>query len=348
MKIATAHVDLPNETKGGVAAQAHYLANALTDRGHEVTMFTFSPSFPECRYRVHQFTRPKQLRKVSSFLLAARLKQTDFSGFDVLHTHGDNYLLDGRHPQVRTFHGAAKDEMRSAVTIRRRIHQSVMISLELRGAAVADLCVGVSEATRSSIPSVEKIIPCGVDTSRFHSGKKSNNPTVLFVGTTEGRKRGQLLADIFLRDVKPRFPKAELWSVSDKDMTGDGIVNMGRVDFETLTDLFRRAWIFCLPSTYEGFGVPYIEAMASGTAVVATPNPGACEVLRGGKDGIVVNDGELGAALCSLFEHSARRKAMETAGIMRAQAFSWNRVAAQYEELYLDLIESNSRSSKNS
>ena len=337
LKIAMTHVDLPNETKGGVAAQAHALANSLSDRGHDVTMFTFSPAYADCRYRVHQFPLPKRARRLASFHLAACLARTDFSGFDIVHTHGDNYLLRGQTPQVRTFHGSARDEAASARTLRRRLHQTLVVYLEQRGAKAADACVGVSEATRTRIPAVTQIIPCGVDTARFRPGPKAERPAILFVGTTGGRKRGQLLADVFTRDVRPQFPDAELWSVAEKPLEGHGIINLGRVDFETLTNLFRRAWVFCLPSTYEGFGVPYIEAMASGTAVVASPNPGAREVLRGGRDGLVVEDDQLGAALIDLLGSPEKRRAWECAGPARADDFSWERVAGQYEALYAGL-----------
>ena len=341
MKIAMTHVDLPNETKGGVAAQAHALANALSDRGHDVTMFTFSPAYADCRYLVHQFPQNRRIRRLASFQFASSLARTDFSGFDVLHTHGDNYLLGRTHPQVRTFHGSARDEAASAKTLRRRLYQSLVVHLEQRGAQVADLCVGVSEATRTRIPGVSQIVPCGVDTARFRPGSKSAHPVILFVGTTDGRKRGQFLADTFTREVSPLFPEAELWSVAEKPMEGHGIVNFGRVDFETLTDLFRRAWVFCLPSTYEGFGVPYIEAMASGTAVVASPNPGAREVLRDGKDGEIADDGHLGAALIALLGSPQARQALECAGPTRAADFSWQQVASQYETLYAGLAAHN-------
>lgn len=66
MKIAMTHVDLPNESKGGVAFQAHYLANAIVDRGHDVTMFTFSPVYADCHYRVHQYPISPQLRRLFS------------------------------------------------------------------------------------------------------------------------------------------------------------------------------------------------------------------------------------------------------------------------------------------
>lgn len=337
MKIALTHVDLPDESKGGVAHQVHYLANALVERGHDVTMFTFSPAVAECRYKVHQYPRRSFLNRVQSFVFAAHLARTDFSDFDVLHTNGDNYLVRSRTPHLRTFYGSAKDEAGSAVRLRRRVYQAVIAQLETLGARVADLNVGISEATRVRIPAVTQIVPCGVDVTHFHPGQKNGRPVVLFVGTTGGRKRGQFLADIFEHEVRPRFPDAEFWAVAERPMEGEGIVNFGRVDFETLTDLYRRAWVFCLPSTYEGFGVPYIEAMASGTPVVASPNPGACEVLDNGKYGFLVQDKQIGVIINKLFEDAQLRQKHIDLGLTRAQEFSWDRVAEQYEQLYKNL-----------
>jgi len=334
MKIAMAHVDLPNETKGGVAAQAHHLANAMARRGHDVTMFTFSPAYAESEYQVHQIPLPAKFRKVGSFALAWHLSRLDFSGFDIVHTHGDNYLLNKTPPQIRTFHGSARDEAASAKSMKRKIYQRLMVRLEVAGARAADVNVGVSEATRSRIPEVEHIIPCGVDLSQFHPSDKSPHPTVLFVGTVGGRKRGSLLAEAFVKDIRSRIPNAELWSVAEAPLEGDGIVNMGRVSYDRLAELYRQAWVFCLPSTYEGFGVPYIEAMASGTCAVATPNPGANEVLAGGKYGIIAEDSELGKKIAELLTDDSLRNRFVVQGLERAKHYGWDNVTAQYEQLY--------------
>lgn len=346
MKIAMTHVDLPNESRGGVAFQAHYLANALVDRGHSVTMFTFSPIYADCRYQVHQYLIPPQLRRLKAFVFAARLSGTNFSEFDLIHTHGDNYLLWGRHPQVRTFHGSARDEAISAVRLRRRIYQTVLAGLEPIAAGMADVNVGVSQATQARIPAVSTLIPCGVDTTQFSPACKSDQPSILFVGTVAGRKRGQLLSSVFTQEVRAQFPNAELWAVTDRPLTGAGIVNFGKVSLETLCSLYQQAWIFCLPSTYEGFGVPYIEAMAAGTAVVATPNPGAQEVLCGGEYGMIVEETGLGEQINHLLGNTELRQAFAKKGLLRAQEFSWNSIALQYETLYQDLLKHSQWSSQ--
>lgn len=345
MKIALTHVDLPNEAKGGVAHQVHYLSNVLAGRGHDVTMFTFSPAFAECCYQVRRLQPPApRLRRFQSFLFARALARTDFSGFDLIHANGDSYLLrpGSRPPLVRTFYGSAKDEAKSAVRLRRRVYQRALVPLEALDARRADVCVGISQATRARIPAVSRIIGCGVDLSHFRpGGEKTAVPAILFVGTAGGRKRGQFLADVFGREVRSRFPDAQLWTVSDRPLVGQGIVNYGRVPLETLADLYRRAWVFCLPSTYEGFGVPYIEAMASGTVAVASPNAGAREVLAGGGDaaaGVIANDDDLGAVLGDLLADADRRQTYANRALARAAQFSWARVAEQYENVYADLV----------
>lgn len=338
MKIAMTHVDLPNESKGGVAFQVHYLANTLVERGHDVTLFTFSPAYADCRYRVRQYPITSRVRRFKAFLLAGHLARTDFRRFDILHTHGDNYLLCGRHPQLRTFYGSAKDEAESAVTLKRKVYQSVISVLEQVGGRVADRSVGISEATRARIAAVSAIVPCGVDLQRFSPGPKSDNPSVLFVGTVGGRKRGAFLAQAFVREVRARFPDAELWSVTEEPMEGAGVVNFGKVSLEVLADLYRRAWVFCLPSTYEGFGVPYIEAMASGTAVVASRNPGALEVLADGQFGLLADDAQIGTQINSFLGSAKTRAEYAVKGLARAQDFAWSRIAEQYERLYAELI----------
>jgi len=341
MKIAMTHVDLPNQSKGGVASQAHKMANALSLRGHDVTIFSLSPRYGESEYDVHQYAQnPLPLKFLNPFWFAFCLSRTDFSQFDLVHLHGDNFLLWNQHPQIRTFNGAAKDEARSAVRLRRKLYQSLMAIIERFSANIADINIGISKNTSTQISNISKVIPCGVDLSTFFPGQKTPHPTVLFVGTAGGRKRGQLLADVFTREVKSKIPAAELLAVTDTPLEGEGVVNLGRLPQAELCSVFRKSWTFCLPSTYEGFGVPYIEAMASGTAVVATLNPGALEVLDDSKYGIITSDQDLGNTLKKILTSDALRKDYESKGINRAKAYGWEAITSEYEKIYSRLIQS--------
>ena len=143
-----------------------------------------------------------------------------------------------------------------------------------------------------------------------------------------------MLLETFRREIRPRVPTAEFWAVCEEEVSGEGVRWFGRVPHAELVERYRRAWVFCLPSSYEGFGVPYIEAMASGTAVVATPNAGAREVLLGGRCGLLASEAQLGDMVCRVLTNPDLRRSLETAGRQRAQDFSWDRVCSQYEALY--------------
>ena len=98
------------------------------------------------------------------------------------------------------------------------------------------------------------------------------------------------------------------------------------------------AWVFCLPSSYEGFGVPYIEALAAGCPVVATPNPGAKEVLDHGRFGRIAPPERLGEVLLELLLDPALRNELSVRGRWRAQRYDWGLVAPDYEAVYSSLL----------
>jgi len=177
-------------------------------------------------------------------------------------------------------------------------------------------------------------VPNGVDVKLFSpatgAAAKSPQPTILFVGTYERRKRGRFLQEVFVRDVLPLVPEARLWMVCDDAPDGPGVEVLGRLTDEELADRYRAAWVFCLPSTYEGFGIPYVEALVSGTAVVASPNRGAREVLEDGALGVISTDADLGAELVSLLTDANRRAAYENAGLQRRSTYDQREVARSY------------------
>jgi phosphatidylinositol alpha-mannosyltransferase len=334
MNIALVSLLLPSGSKIGVGYVVHYLANELVKRGHQVTVFSQTGACPDSLYDARVVPSGRNLR---TFGFAWNLRQIDFSGFDVLNAHGDDWFLWGRkRPRhIHTFHGSCLAEMLNVRGAKEKARMGLLALCEYNACLLAHSLVAVSENTRQYIPPVRMVIPNGVDLSRFHPAlQKSDAPALLFVGTMHGRKRGAMLLDLFQREILPRIPHAEFWAVCETPVKGDGVRWFGRVSTETLTDLYRRAWVFCLPSTYEGFGVPYIEAMASGTAVVAVPNPGAREVTQNGQYGCLAGDKELAAAITEILQNQDLRRDWEAKGLVRAQDFSWNRVCAQYEALY--------------
>lgn len=341
LRIAMSSYYLPSESKIGAGYQAHGLGQAMVDAGHDVTMFSPSTKPDDARYR-HELV--KVHKPLATFRWAFALRRIDFSEFDVFHAAGDDYWFMGkkRPPHVRTMMGSCISEAVHIRGIKERIRMSVLGLGEILATFVADQTVLISANTRRWFPWVKTVIPCGVDTKLFHpaeEGGKEPAPTILFVGTYGQRKRGAFLMDVYATQVRPAIPDAQLWMVCSDAPSAPGVEVLGRLTDAELADRYRRAWVFCLPSSYEGFGVPYIEAMASGTPVIATPNAGALEVLGNNRFGTVTDDANLGATIIDHLLDERIRDSLRRAGIDRVEEFSWPRVVARYEHIYRVLLE---------
>jgi len=343
MKIAVIHRDLPPQGKGGVSYQVLTLSNALVEAGHSVTVFTLSPKPWDALFDVVTVKPPKMVqghRMLSYYLLSFVLSRLDYSRYDLVHSHGDTHFPFFPRPLVRTFHGSAISEALHPSSLKRFLSQLSLYPAEWLSGLLADYSVGISKATKTCLPFIRRVIPACVDLTRFvPSSGKSESPSILFVGTLRGRKRGWLLLSHFRKHVLKAIPSCELWMVCNEQLEDRQNVRwLGKVSTARLVELYQKAWVFCMPSSYEGFGVPYVEAMACGTPVVTTPNPGASEVLEDGKYGAIVEAGSLGEALVNLLENPDRRERMTRRGLERATRYSLEKVVKQYEEVYGDLL----------
>ena len=354
MNIAVLSSQLPSPDRaktGGVAYVTHRLANALADRGHELTVFTSDEQPPDASYQVRKVLSARPLNPLRARLWLWRLSRCyaaqDFSDFDIIHAHEYNSMIRRPGPPlVRTLHGASWAEAKNATTWKRRLWYLSVVPFELFAIARATRVGAVSASTRNYASGIDLVIPVSVDSQVFSPGPDLNerlrhrHPTILFVGTLAGRKRGQMLLEIFQNEIRPALPETELWLVAEKKVQAQGVFCFSNPDEKTLADLYRRAWVFCLPSTYEGFGVPYIEALACGTPVVATPNDGAREILEEGRWGILASPTELGAVLLSLLQDTARRQKLAQQGLERVAVFKQTRVVDAYELLFEETVRS--------
>jgi len=205
---------------------------------------------------------------------------------------------------------------------------------EMLASLVSDQTVAVSRNSCLGMPWVKTVVPNGIDLGRFRPGERTPFPSILFVGTYERRKRGRLVADVFEREVLPIFPDCELWMVCEDAPPQRRVRCTGRVSDDDLAKMYGRAWVFCLPSTYEGFGIPYIEAMASGCPVVATRNSGAMEVTSNGRLGVIVDDNHLGEALLDLLSSPEKRARFASGGLTAVPRYDIQSVCASYEQIY--------------
>ncbi len=122
----------------------------------------------------------------------------------------------------------------------------------------------------------------------------------------------------------------------------DRVDVVGRVSTEALVHLYRRAALVAVPSRYEGFGLPAVEAMACGTPVVATRAGALPEVIATGGGGVLVqrdDPEELAKELARLLEQPEMRGELGARGrIGTERAYSWPRIATATAAVYAEAI----------
>ncbi|HEX4062022.1 MAG TPA: glycosyltransferase family 4 protein [Streptosporangiaceae bacterium] len=214
----------------------------------------------------------------------------------------------------------------------------------------------VSESSRRDIikdfravPDSVKVIPLGVDTRLFHPRPAPRVPgLIVAVASADSPMKGVTTLLRAFALVSRRDPDAHLTVVSkptpggptDKLMGELGLA--GRASFthgmsnDELAELLASAQIAVVPSLYEGFSLPAVEHMASGTPLVAS-RTGALPEVTGEAAALVEpgNPDELAAVLTRLLAHPAERERLGDAALRRVQEqFAWPAVAratvAQY------------------
>ncbi len=341
MRIGLFSSSLPEVERkiGGVEIFVHRLANALTHRGHDVVLHSFARSAPrDADYVLRRVGRARIAEsRIGRLALApALLNRLDDRGLDVLNLHGDDwFFLRRTMPTVRTFHGSALREAQTATSWQRKGMQALVFPCELLASRLATasytVCAGMPAGYRlaGTLPQGGGLFPEMVGLPPNLA--RSLEPTVLFVGTWEGRKRGRMLRDIFEAETLRSHPTAQLLMVSDHCEESENVRWIANPDDRALSELYARSWLFCMPSTYEGFGQPYVEAMAHGTPVLATPNPGIEFVSSGGRSAAIVERESLGRAMSELLSDEVRRRALSDLGSKRAAEFSWERCCVAHE-----------------
>lgn len=345
-KIAIIQRFLPSRSRGGAGHFAHGLGNALVKKGHHVTLFTQHPAPKGALYRVAIVPDDRPSRKIDPLLFPIQLARQNFSEFDLIHAQGDDQWIPRRSapPVLRTLHGSSWEiAVHSGLFFfspKLFLIHFFFYLCDIIAILRAQKVVAVSKPILRHYPRRGIVIGNGIDLQLFQPSpnSKAKNPTILFVGEIHTRKRGWLLLDAYRKEIRSKIPTAELWLVTPEKIEEEGVRWFGTLEAQDLSKLYQQAWVFCLPSSSESFGRPYIEAMACGTPVVATSNDGSREILEGGKFGSIVSDKDLGTEIVRLFNDEAMRNQYIQKGFERVKCYSWDAIISQYEKVYDELI----------
>jgi phosphatidylinositol alpha-mannosyltransferase len=360
---------------GGVMRHVESLYERLADQGHDVTIF--APHDPDDRtssvlHRGHA-PEPRSLPDhvvslgrtigipangaVSNLAItpyaATTLRRELRSGrFDVAHLHEPmapipcwDALMSAEVPLVGTFHCYSENWVSNNLGggflgAKRRLNR-----LAVR--------IAVSEAAawtgRRYYGGRYRIIPNGVDLPATRATAKApgDELRIAFVGQSVERKGLPVLLRAFeaLREHVPAhltIVGADTEQVSPMLLDHTGIEALGKVSDAEKSRVLRESDVLCAPSLGgESFGMVLTEAFAQGTPVVASDIAGYRDVVRHGRDGLLVPRGDahaLAESLRDLYHAPQHRTDMSVQAAQRAERFSWDHVAEEVAEAYEDAV----------
>ncbi len=262
----------------------------------------------------------------------------------------------------------ASGELRSAAKIPRVALLTLRFSVRfLRRAARV---VAVSQATARDVmrhaglgPETVRVIPHGVDSSfgSTDDGVRAairtrlgldGTPVLLHVGNNwfyknlEGllrafalfRQRSVGRRAVLLKVGKPLSPAQRALAVSLG--VGEHVRELGLVGQEGLQAAYWAADALVFPSLWEGFGWPPLEAMASGTPVIASARGALGEVVGDAAQIVDPEDpGDIAAAMERVLSAGALRRDLVARGFEQAARFTWERTGRQMLEVYHEVLD---------
>ncbi len=278
--------------------------------------------------------------------------------FDIIHHHEplvpflSLQILDAaRCPQVATFH--AFGEISLGYWLFRRIARHYLSKLDAR--------IAVSSAAKHFIstyfPGEYRIIPNGVDLDFYASARpfpeyRDEKVNILFVGRLEPRKGPMYLLEAYAA-LKRSHPETRLIVIGHGPLLGrmrrfvqrhhlGDVLFAGRVSNVEKARFYKTADVYCAPSTgQESFGVVLLEAMAAGTAVVASDIHGYKRVVQRNLSGLLVEPKDPDAlchAITRLIDDPDLRRRIGDAGARRAPEYDWSHVAKELVEVYEEVL----------
>ncbi|HEY2595560.1 MAG TPA: glycosyltransferase family 1 protein [Chloroflexota bacterium] len=247
--------------------------------------------------------------------------------------------------ESRAYYAASGESVRKAERV---------IAVSQRTASDAVRLLGVDPVRMRVVPeaAAPSFSPRG--DAEFESAARrlhlDQRPYALFVGTLEPRKNVPLLLEAFALvrrqlDVQLLVVGGRGWldepifAAHARSGLGDAVRFLGNLGQDDLAALYSHAGAFVLPSLYEGFGLPVLEAMACGAPVICS-NAGPLPEVAGDAAVLLspLEPAEWAEAIVSVLTDPQVAAALRQKGFERAAAFSWTRTALATRDVYREAL----------
>lgn len=354
MKVALHVGQVAQPIPGGIGRYTKALIKSLPK--DEVTLHTFAPADPP----VDAPPRYKKISKLNyrvEYELWHRFRSRDLEiEGDVVHAPSLAIPPSKSKPLVVTVHDIAFSRHPGAFSRRGiRFHsKGIAIARKEASALIVPSRFTHDELVREGVnPALIHVIPHGIDIEENIDTSQDKDIVtslgvperyVLAVGTIEPRKNLPMLVRA-VETVRSRGEDISLVLVGPRgwgEVNGlerDFVYETGRVSDDILDALMRQAIVYCVPSVYEGFGMPALEAMARKTAVIASGVASLPEVV--GDAGTLLDPLD-SAAWALAIERVATdeefRADQASRGLVRAKSFTWEASARAHVGAYRDAL----------
>ena len=312
----------------------------------------------------HEFGLPRDVLYKSWAEARRPAPQTITGPVDVVHAPGPAVPPGGGAPIVATIHDLAPLRFAERYPREARLTFKRGVSFAAREAA---RIICPSEFIASEVrqllrvdPDRLRVVPHGVslpkvdpfDAQTFVESRGIREPYVLWIGTQEERKNVLGVLEAFARVARERpdvclvlhgpqgwLGESVAEGIRKRGLAGSILVSEGGLTRRELAWIYSRASVFVLPSIYEGFGLPVLEAMASGAPVVTSDRAALPE--SAGDAALLVdptNADMIGTAVLRLLGDASLRDELVAKGRERATAFSWRATATRTWSVYEELV----------
>lgn len=354
----------------GISEYTFYLAKYLRKFGNRVTILTTHYKNEIEDDHVIRFGRVLMIPMNKSYATMSFGLDIPAKVKNLLHNnHYDIIHLNGPFPPSISFFA-----LHYSKSVNIAAFLNAGFSFNSTGASIAKFLYGkylkkinglfaISETAKKAMepyfPGEYAIIPAGVDTEVFNPNVKERDdleegyPRVLFLGRLDERKGVIVMINAFKKLLTLK-PKAQLVIAGKGPLDSEArnlakhlkiensVEFKGFIPFGEIPSYYKSADIYCSPALGgESFGIVLLEAMASGTPVVASNIHGYSQVVKDNENGLLFETGDeddIVKKIIQLADDKALREKCIKNGFTLADKYSWENVAKQIESFYISRL----------